>query len=150
MSSHSRLRLDNCILWTARGALALVLAWNLQAALAFILAPDAHAPGFEVGGVPGRVIVRGFGILFLMWNVPYVAALVHPLRHIVPFACAVVAQFIGLAGETWMAVTLPPDHEALRATGLRFIAFDGAGFVLLAIAFALIFRLRCLKTIVSR
>ena len=122
--------------------LALVLAWNLQAALALIVAPDAHAPGFEVEGVPGQVVVRGFGILFLMWNVPYVAALIHPVRQIVPFACAVVAQFIGLAGETWMFFTLPPGHEALRATGLRFIAFDGAGLVLLVVAFTLVLRLR--------
>jgi hypothetical protein len=128
--------------WAARGALALVLAWNLQAALAFILAPDAHAPGFEVSGVPGRAVVQGFGVLFLMWNVPYAAALVQPVRQIVPFACAVVAQFIGLAGETWMLTTLPPGHAALRATGLRFIAFDGAGLVLLAVAFALVVRFR--------
>lgn len=139
--SRSQLSSPGCILWAARVALALVLAWNLQAALAFILAPDAHAPGFEVGGVPGRVIVRGFGILFLMWNVPYVAALIQPLRQIVPFACAVVAQFIGLMGETWMLVTLPSGHDALRATGLRFIAFDGVGFVLLLVTFALVFHL---------
>jgi hypothetical protein len=119
-----------------------VLAWNLQAALAFILTPDAHAPGFEVSGVPGRAVVQGFGVLFLMWNVPYAAALVQPVRQIVPFACAVVAQFIGLAGETWMLATLPPGHDALRTTGLRFIAFDGAGLVLLATAFALVVRFR--------
>lgn len=136
--SHAQSRIP----WMARGALALVLAWNLQAALAFILAPGTHASGFEVGGVPGRAVVRGFGILFLMWNVPYVAALVHPVRQIVPFACAVVAQFIGLAGETWMLATLPPGHDALRATGLRFIAFDAAGFILLTVTFALVVRFR--------
>jgi hypothetical protein len=130
------------ITWLARGALALVLAWNLQAALAFVLAPDAHAAGFGVTGIPGRVVVRGLGILFLMWNVPYVAALIHPRRQIVPFACAVVAQFIGLVGETWLFITLPPGHPALRATGLRFIAFDGAGFVLLLFTFVLTWRLR--------
>jgi hypothetical protein len=144
MLSRSQLSSPNRILtlWTARGALGLVLTWNLQAALAFIVAPDAHAPGFEVEGVPGQVVVRGFGILFLMWNVPYMAALVHPMRQIVPFACAVVAQLIGLAGETWMFFTLSPGHETLRATGLRFIAFDGAGFFLLAVTFALVLHLR--------
>jgi hypothetical protein len=129
-------------LWLARGTLVLVLVWNLQAALAFIFTPDAHAPGFEVEGVPGQVVVRGFGILFLMWNVPYVAALVHPVRQIVSFACAVVAQLVGLVGETWMFFTLPPGHEMLRATGLRFIVFDGAGLVLLVVAFALVLRLQ--------
>ena len=142
MFSHRQWLSSNSIVWAARAALALVLAWNLQAALAFILSPDVHTAGFEVGGVGGEVIVRGFGILFLMWNVPYVAALVHPLRQIVPFACAVVAQFIGLTGEAWMIFTLPPGHDALRATGLRFVAFDGAGFGLLMVTFVLVFRLR--------
>jgi hypothetical protein len=128
------------VLWLARLALALVLAWNLQAALAFILAPEAHAPGLELDGVPGRVMVRGLGILFLMWNVPYAAALVHPLRQIAPFACAVVAQGIGLAGEVWMLAALPPGHDALRATGRRFVAFDGAGLLLLAVAWTLVWR----------
>ena len=141
MFSSGRASAQGWVLWAGRGALALVLAWNLQAALAFILAPDAHAPGFGVSGIPGRAIVRGFGILFLMWNVPYVAALIHPVRQIVSFACAVVAQFIGLAGETWMYFVLPAGHEALRATGLRFIIFDGTGFALLAITFVLAWRL---------
>jgi len=119
-----------------------VLAWNLQAALTFILAPDAYVAGFEVSGIPGRTVVRGFGILFLMWNVPYAAALVQPVRHIVPFACAVVAQCIGLAGEVWLFAALPPGHDALRATGLRFIAFDAAGLVLLVATFAVVLRFR--------
>ncbi len=130
------------VVWLARLALALVLAWNLQAALAFILAPQAHAPGFELDGVPGRVMVRGLGILFLMWNVPYAAALVHPARHRTAFTCAVVAQGIGLAGETWLLLTLPAGHAALRATGWRFVAFDGAGLLLLAAAWALVWRAR--------
>jgi hypothetical protein len=142
MLPHGQSSTPGWLPWAARGALAVVLIWNLQAALAFILAPDAHAPGFEVSGVPGRAVVQGFGVLFLMWNVPYAAALIQPVRQIVPFACAVVAQFIGLAGETWMLATLPPGHAALRATGLRFIAFDGAGLVLLAIVFALVVRFR--------
>ncbi len=87
-------------------------------------------------------MVRGLGILFVMWNVPYAAALLHPVRYVVPFACAVVAQFIGLAGEAWMFVTLPPGHAALRATGSRFIVFDAAGFALLIVAFALVMRFR--------
>lgn len=131
------------ILWAARGALALVLAWNVQAAAALLLAPAAHAPGFEVGGVPGQTVVRGLGLLFLMWNVPYAAALIHPARQIVPFACAVIAQFIGLVGETWMFLALPPGHDALRATGLHFIVFDGLGFILLLVTFApLVFAIR--------
>lgn len=135
------------VVWLARLALALVLAWNLQAALAFILAPQAHAPGFELDGVPGQVMVRGLGILFLMWNVPYAAALVHPARHRTAFVCAVVAQGIGLAGETWLLLTLPAGHVALQATGWRFVAFDGAGLLLLAAAWALVWRVRRAKSV---
>jgi len=130
------------VVWLVRLALALVLAWNLQAALAFILAPQAHAPGFELDGVPGQVMVRGLGILFLMWNVPYAAALVHPVRLRTAFTCAVLAQSIGLAGETWLLLTLPAGHAALRATGWRFVAFDGAGLLLLTAAWALVWRAR--------
>jgi len=146
MTASGQARLQRWVLWSARGSLALVLAWNLQAALSFILWPDAHAFGFEVEGVPGRAVVQGFGILFLMWNVPYAAALVHPLRQIVSFACAIVAQFIGLAGEMWMYAALPPGHAALRATALRFITFDGAGFILLALTFAMLLRQRPNRT----
>ena len=142
MALQDRSRSQRWVTPLARGALTVVLVWNLQAALAFILVPDAHTAGFEVEGVPGQVVVRGLGILFLMWNVPYVAALIHPLRQIVPFTCAVVAQFIGLVGETWLFVTLPPGHYALRATGLRFIAFDGVGFVLLVLTLVLAWRFR--------
>ena len=51
-------------------------------------------------------------------------------------------QGIGLAGEAWMLATLPPGHDALRATGWRFVAFDAAGLVLLAAACAWVMRAR--------
>lgn len=41
-----------------------------------------------------------------------------------------------------MLATLPPGHDALRATGRRFIAFDAAGFILLTATFALVVRFR--------
>ena len=54
------------------------------------------------------------------------------------FVVILAQQAIGLAGETWMWATLPPGHAALRATGLRFIAFDGAGLVGMGLAFWLL------------
>jgi hypothetical protein len=122
-------------LWLARGLIALVTAWNLQAALVFILWPERFAPGFELTGVPGAAAVRGTGILFLMWNVPYLVALWHPRKHRLALGMALAMQLIGLVGESWMLVTLPAGHSLLHNSITRFIAFDGSGLLLLVIAF---------------
>ena len=125
-------------LWLARLAVGAVFFFNVTCALAFIAQPDRYAPGFEVTGVPGRVLVRGMGILFLMWNATYPPVLIRPARHPTLFAVILIQQAIGLAGETWMWATLPAGHAPLRATGLRFIAFDGAGLAGMALVFWLL------------
>jgi len=122
-------------LWIARFLIALVTAWNLQAALVFILWPERFAPGFELPGVPGAAAVRGTGILFLMWNVPYLVALWHPRRYRLALGLALAMQFIGLVGESLMLATLPGGYTLLRASITRFVAFDASGLVLLAVAF---------------
>ncbi len=127
-------------IWAARVAVATVCAWNLSAAVPFILAPARYAPEFEVGGAGGEALVRGMGILFLMWQVPFLPVIWNPRRHRACFAVILAMQAIGLAGESWMLATLPGGHEVLRATGTRFIAFDAAGLALLAAAYALAHR----------
>jgi len=122
-------------LWLARLVVGIVFLFNVTCALAFVTQPDRYAPGFEVSGVPGRVLVRGIGILFLMWNATYPPVLVRPDRHRTLFAVILAQQAIGLAGETWMWATLPTGHAALWATGLRFIAFDAAGLVGMGLVF---------------
>jgi len=124
-------------LWLARLALAVVFFFNVSCALAFIARPEAYAPGFEVSGVAGEALVRGMGILFLMWNVTYPLTIWHPWRYRRLFLIVIVQQAIGLAGETWMLLALPPGHTALTATGYRFVAFDGGGFVAMLVTFAL-------------
>jgi len=128
-------------LWVTRLMVGTVFFFNVTCALAFVTRPDRYAPGFEVGGVPGRALVRGMGILFLMWNATYPPVLIRPDRHRTLFAVILAQQAIGVAGETWMWATLPAGHTALWNTGLRFIIFDGAGLVGMAVAFWL---LRCL------
>lgn len=123
--------------WAARGAVAAVCAWNLSAAIPFVLAPARYAPAFEVGGTGGEALVRGLGILFLMWQVPFLPVIWNPHRHRVCFLVILAMQAIGLAGELGMLAALPAGHEALRATGMRFVAFDAAGLTLLAAAYAL-------------
>jgi len=125
-------------LWLARGLIGLVTAWNLQAALVFILWPGRFASGFELAGVPGAAAVRGTGILFLMWNVPYLVALWHPRRYRLALGMALAMQSIGLVGESLILATLPGGHVLLRASIIRFITFDGGGLLLLAGAFMLV------------
>ncbi|MEA4910333.1 MAG: hypothetical protein VB089_22115 [Anaerolineaceae bacterium] len=121
-------------IWLARVLILMVLAWNVQCAGVFILSPEDYAPGFELSGVPGAVMVRSMGILFLMWNVPYLWAAVHPGRHCISLYEAIIMQAIGLFGETWMNVELGGGHPILSTTGWRFILFDGTGLALLALA----------------
>jgi hypothetical protein len=121
-------------LWLARLCILVVLAWNVECAVTFILQPERYAPGFELSGAPGVAMVRGMGILFLMWNVPYAVALTHPLKRHISLLEAVVMQAIGLAGETLVRLTFPGGHPLAVASVNRFIAFDAAGLVLLIIA----------------
>jgi hypothetical protein len=118
-------------LWTARLLVALVVAWNLQCALVFLLNPGEFAPGFELSGIPGQAAIRGFAVLFVMWNIPYLVALWNPLRHRVSLWEALSMQVLGVCGETLILLFLPPGHPILHASLLRFIAFDAAGVVCL-------------------
>ncbi len=121
--------------WLARAAVAFVFFFNVTCALAFILQPERYQGGFEVSGEPGTIAVQGFGILFLMWNATYPPVIFNPARQKTLFAVLLVQQAIGVAGETWLWLSLPPGHAALYETGLRFILFDGLGLALMSAAF---------------
>jgi hypothetical protein len=114
-------------LWEGRLLIAIVVAWNLQAALAFLLAPQEFAPQFELNGASGSVVVRGMAILFVMWNIPYLAAIWQPRRNRTSAWEAMVMQSIGVLGESFLLLTLPAGHTSISAALLRFIAFDAAG-----------------------
>jgi hypothetical protein len=118
----------------ARGMIGLVLFFNLQCALAFIWTPGQFAPGFELVGMAGSALVQGMGILFLMWNVPYLVAFYHPQKQRTALYEAIAMQAIGLFGETFLLAGLPSGHAALQATTIRFIAFDASGLILLVMA----------------
>ena len=127
-------------LWAARIVVAGVCAWNLSAAIPFVLNPSGYAPAFEVSGAGGEALVRGLGVAFLMWQVPFLPVISNPRRHRTCFLVILAMQLVGLAGEAWMLAGLPAGHDALRATGLRFLAFDGAGLVAMAAAYAALHR----------
>jgi len=120
--------------WLARFLIVLVIAWNLQAALAFLFSPETFAPGFELSGIPGQAAMRGIAVLFIMWNVPYVLAAWHPRRHFLSLKEALVMQALGLAGETGILLTIPQEYGILQGSILRFISFDAAGLLALALA----------------
>lgn len=117
--------------WLAQSLILLVTTWNLQAAAAFILQPEQFAPGFLLTGVPGAAAVRGMGILFLMWNIPYLASLWNPRRNFLALQLSIAMQAVGLLGESYILSTLTTDYAPLIDSIRRFIAFDAAGLFLL-------------------
>jgi hypothetical protein len=125
-------------IWISRLLIGIVTAWNLQAAFIFIFSPSGFVPSYELSGTAGEAVVRGTGILFLMWNVPYLFALQNPIRYQLGLYFALLMQFVGLAGESYILSTLSMEHVMLRSSILRFITFDGAGLLLLALAYLLI------------
>jgi len=126
--------------WLARLVVGAVFLFNVNCALSFVGWPGRYAPAFELQGIPGEVMVRGMGILFLMWNATYPPVLIWPGRRGTLFAVILAQQIIGLAGETWMWLALPPGHDILRDTGARFILFDAAGLAGMVLAFYLLRR----------
>jgi len=116
-------------LWIARFGIGLVFAINVSCALVFLIRPDSYAPAFELSGVPARILVQGIGILFLMWNATYPLVIMQPDRQRTLFAIILVQQAIGVVGEVWIWLSMPPGHAALQKTGLRFIIFDVLGLM---------------------
>jgi hypothetical protein len=118
-------------LWAARLLIAVVVAWNLECALVFLLNPGLYAPRFELTGIPGDAALRGFAILFVMWNIPYLVALWQPRRHLLSLWEALTMQTIGVIGESLILVFIPLEHPTLHTSLLRFIMFDAAGILCL-------------------
>jgi hypothetical protein len=118
----------------SRFLVGLVLFINLQCAFDFILNPDRFAPMYELIGIPGMAAIQGFGVLFIMWNIPYAVAMVNPVKFHISHYEAIIMQTIGLVGESLIYNNLPTNYTILRDSILRFIVFDGAGLVALVIA----------------
>ena len=124
-------------IWLVRFLIGIVLAWNVQAGIVFILSPASFVHAYGLSGIPGEATVRGFGVLFMMWNVPYLYAAIDPVRFRLGLVFALWMQSIGLLGESYIYFTLPLAEYVLRSSILRFILFDGAGLVILLLAFFL-------------
>ena len=125
-------------IWIARLFIGIVTAWNLQAAFIFIFSPGEFVGAYELSGAAGEAAVRGVGVLFLMWNVPYLFALQNPIGYRLALYFALLMQFVGLIGESYILSTLSVEHLILRNSILRFIIFDGAGLLFLVLAYFLV------------
>lgn len=130
------------LIWVSRVLIGAVAFSNLLAAFQFMLQPDIYAPGFELQGEIGTAMIQGMGLLFLMWNVPYIVALLHPYQHLVSLIEAVVMQAIGVIGESILLSLLQGSHPVIRASVIRFIFFDGGGLVLLLAALGCVLWMR--------
>ncbi|MDK2981626.1 MAG: hypothetical protein PWQ55_1973 [Chloroflexota bacterium] len=124
-------------LWLSRLLIGAVLFFNLQCAIVFLANPAAYMAGFGLSGEAGAGMLRGMGLLFVMWNVPYVFALLDPRKYRVSLVEAQLMQVIGLLGETWILLSAETQNPLITATVTRFIVFDGSGLLLLGIAFVL-------------
>ena len=133
-------------IWLARILVGTVFIINVQSALVFYENPGGFAPMYELTGIPGQAAIQGFAILFMMWNVPYVFALINPIKYRVSHYEAIIMQCIGLVGESLIYCSLPIDYTILRNSILRFIIFDGAGLIALIFAALLIILIPPAKT----
>lgn len=127
-----------------------VLLINIFCAVDFIVRPDLYKGGYELSGEVGRVVVIGYGILFLMWQVPYFFALAQPVVHRTSLIQAILMQMIGLIGESFLLQSIPLEHEILRGSIMRFIIFDAGGLLLLILAFLVIRKDRLVKKLTGK
>lgn len=119
--------------------IALVFFSNVQAGIAFLFQPHKYAWAYELNGMPGEIAIAGTGLLFLMWNVPYLFALLNPVRFKISLVQALLMQLIGLVGETLLLTQIRVDaHTVLHNSIMRFIVFDAAGLLCLLAALFLV------------
>lgn len=124
----------------SRGFILIVLFLNVQCAFQFLFSPERYVYGFELADEPGRIVVQGMGVLFLMWNIPYLFAAFDPSKYFISLVESVIMQGIGLAGETALYFSLAGAHLPLRITAMRFIAFDTGGLLVLLFALFMVKR----------
>lgn len=126
-------------LWFARITVFLVFVINVQCALSFLIFPELYVGAYELTGLSGKVALQGIAVAFLMWNATYPLVIIQPLKYRTLYGVVLIQQFIGLVGESAILLGIPEGHAALSASILRFIAFDGAGLILMGVAFVILF-----------
>jgi hypothetical protein len=133
------------LIWAARFLIGTVLFFNLQCAFVFLFWPDVYTADFELTGAGGIAAVQGMGLLFVMWNIPYMVAIIDPLHYWTSLVEAVCMQAVGVGGEIILALGLPSGHPVLLSGIQRFILFDTVGLLCLLAAWALVSWHKALK-----
>jgi hypothetical protein len=116
---------------------AIVFGWNMQCALIFLADPIQYTSSFMLtNDLVGITVIRSIGLLFLMWNIPYLFAAIQPIRWRICLIISLIQQVTGVLGEIWILSALP-SSSVLHTSIMRFVVFDTVGLGLLAIASAL-------------
>lgn len=120
--------------WIIRALITPVVFFNLQCSYEFLVHSQRYAPSFDLNKTTGAFMIQGLGLLFLMWNIPYLTALIDPIRHTTSLTEAVIMQAIGAVGETILLLNIPTEYQNLQASVIRFIYFDAGGLLILLAA----------------
>jgi hypothetical protein len=122
--------------------ISIVLLFNITCAFQFLISPQFYNSGFGLFKESPTAIIRGYGILFLMWNIPYLFALANPIRFQVSLIEAIIMQSIGILGEGWIRVSLPQTAELSTNMITRFLYFDVFGLIALTSAWFIVKRIK--------
>lgn len=119
--------------------IGIVFIINIQAGLDFYFNPQKFTAAYELSGIPGEISVAGVGLLFIMWNIPYLFALVNPIKFKISLIQANLMQLIGVIGETALLFRFSHiEYPNLANSIKRFIIFDSVGLVFLFAALLLV------------
>jgi hypothetical protein len=61
---------------------------------------EAFLSSLQLETIPGRIAIAGYGILFLMWQVPYNFGLLSPVKFKVSLWQALIMQTIDIASDS--------------------------------------------------
>jgi hypothetical protein len=126
----------------ARLLIGLVLLFNITCAFQFLISPQLYSSSFGFLKESGTGVIRGYGILFLMWNIPYLFAFANPIRFQVSLVEAIIMQSIGILGEGWIRTSLPQTAEQTTNMITRFLFFDVFGLIALMSAWFIVKRIK--------
>ena len=93
----------------ARLLIAAVLLMNVQCAVLFLVLPGPYAAGFDMPGPLGEAMLRGMGVLFLMWNVPYAVAYGIRVVCVQPYMKPWLCRPSGWQARAWCAACFPQN-----------------------------------------
>lgn len=119
--------------------IGIVFIINIQAGLDFYFNPQKFTAAYELSDIPGEISVAGVGLLFIMWNIPYLFALYNPIQFKISLIQANLMQLMGVLGETALLFRFSHiEHPNLANSIKRFIIFDSVGLLFLIVALLLV------------